>query len=51
MEFWYTDQHTKDVRFSMKVVKQISVCESEFQRVDILETVEFGRVLIMMGNL
>lgn len=51
MEFWYTDQHTKDVRFSMKVVKQISVCESEFQRVDILETVEFGRVLIYDGEL
>lgn len=51
MEFWYTDQHTADVRFSMKVVRQIAVCESEFQRIDILETVEFGRVLVYDGEL
>ena len=23
-ELWYTDEHTRDVRFSMKVVEQIA---------------------------
>ena len=40
MELWYTDQHTRDVRFSMKVIREVASCESEFQRIDILETAE-----------
>lgn len=51
MELWYTDQHTKDVRFSMKVEQQIASCESEFQRIDILKTAEFGKVLVLDGEL
>lgn len=51
MELWYTDQHTKNVRFSMKVEKQIATCESEFQRIDILQTTEFGKVLVLDGEL
>lgn len=51
MELWYTDQHTKNVRFSMKVEQQIASCESEFQRIDILKTSEFGKVLVLDGEL
>ena len=51
MELWYTDQHTKDVRFSMKIKKQLVSVESEFQRIDILETYEYGRVLVLDGEL
>ena len=45
MELWYTDEHTKDVRFSMKVDKQVYSGKSEFQRIDIFDSLEFGRVL------
>jgi len=51
MELWYTDQHTKDVRFSMKIEDQIASCESEFQRIDILKSCEFGKVLVLDGEL
>lgn len=51
MEFWYTDQHTKDVRFSMKVKRQIASHQSEYERIDILDTVEYGRVLVLDGDL
>ncbi len=51
MELWYTDQHTKNVRFSMKVEKQIAACQSEYQRIDILKTSEFGKVLVLDGEL
>lgn len=51
MELWYTDQHTKDVRFSMKVEEQIATTQSEFQRIDILKTTEFGKVLVLDGEL
>lgn len=51
MELWYTDQHTKNVRFSMKVEEQIASCTSEYQRIDILKTSEFGKVLVLDGEL
>lgn len=51
MELWYTDQHTKNVHFTMKVEEQIASCESEFQRIDILKTCEFGKVLVLDGEL
>ena len=51
MELWYTDQHTKDVRFSMKSKRQLASFESEFQQIDILETYEYGRVLVLDGEL
>lgn len=51
MELWYTDQHTQNVRFSMKVEEQIASCKSEFQRIDILKTCEFGKVLVLDGEL
>lgn len=49
MDLWYTEEHSKDVRFSIKVNKQIYTKESKFQRIDILESEEFGRILTLDG--
>lgn len=49
MDLWYTEEHSKDVRFSIKVNKQIYSKESKFQRIDILESEEFGRILTLDG--
>ena len=49
MELWYTEQHTKDVRFSIKVDKELYSEETEFQRIDILESKEFGRFFTLDG--
>ena len=51
MELWYTDEHTKDVRFSMKTVEQIASKKSAVQQIDILDTHAYGRVLVLDGNL
>lgn len=51
MELWYTDQHTKEVHFSMKIKSQLVSRKSEFQRIDVLETFEFGKVLVLDGEL
>lgn len=51
MELWYTDQHTKNVRFSMKVEEQLATVKSDFQQIDILQTAEFGKVLVLDGEL
>ncbi len=49
MELWFTENHTKDVRFSIRVDKQLYSAQSDFQRIDIFESNEFGRFLTLDG--
>lgn len=49
MELWFTEQHTENVRFSIKVDRQLVTRESRYQRIDVLETIEFGRMLTLDG--
>ena len=50
MELWYTENHTDNVKFSIKVDKHLRSAESEYQRIDIFEK-EFGRILTLDGYL
>ncbi|WP_459836533.1 polyamine aminopropyltransferase [Clostridium carnis] len=47
MELWYTENQTENVNFSMKVKKHLYSSQSPFQKIDILDTYEFGRVLVI----
>jgi spermidine synthase len=49
MEFWYTENHSDNVRFSIRVDKQLYSAKSSFQRIDIFEAEEFGRFLTLDG--
>lgn len=49
MDLWFTEPHTENVHFSIKVDKQIYTGQSDFQRIDIFESNEFGRFLILDG--
>lgn len=49
MELWYTEEHSENVRFSIKVDRQIYAAQSPFQRIDILEAHEFGKFLTLDG--
>jgi spermidine synthase len=51
MELWFTEDHTKNVRFSIKIDKPITSINSEFQRIDVFESVEFGKILVLDGYL
>lgn len=51
MELWYTEEHTKNVRFSIKLKNQIVSVQSEFQKIDVFNSVEFGKVLTLDGYL
>jgi len=51
MELWYTENHTRNVRFSIKVDTQIVSVKSEFQQIDIFNSVEFGKILTLDGFL
>lgn len=49
MDLWFTEEHSENARFSIKVDKQIFTKESKFQRIDIFESYEFGRFLTLDG--
>lgn len=49
MDLWFTEEHTKHVRFSIEVDRQLYSAQSEFQRIDIFDSVEFGRFLALDG--
>ncbi|WP_167957755.1 polyamine aminopropyltransferase [Anaerosporobacter faecicola] len=51
MELWFTEEHTKNVRFSIKVEKQLVSKQGDFQRIDVFDTKEFGRILTLDGYL
>ena len=49
MDLWYSEFHTKNVKFSIKVNQQLYSHESEFQAIDVFESEEFGRFLTLDG--
>ncbi len=49
MELWYTEQHTSNVRLSIKVERQLYGGQSEFQRIDVFTSEEFGRFMTLDG--
>ncbi|HBN82214.1 MAG TPA: spermidine synthase [Clostridiales bacterium] len=49
MELWFKERHTENVMLSIKVDKQLFSSTSEFQRIDVFESMEFGRFLTLDG--
>lgn len=50
MDLWFSEHHTPDVKLSMRVNRQLYAKTSDYQRIEVLETPEFGRVLTLDGN-
>lgn len=51
MDLWFSEYHTENTKFSIKFEKQILSVQSRFQRIDILETIDFGKILVLDGYL
>ena len=49
MELWFSEPHTPDVKLSIRVDKQLYSGQSEFQRIDVFQSKEFGRFLTLDG--
>ncbi|WP_044294057.1 polyamine aminopropyltransferase [Robinsoniella peoriensis] len=49
MELWFSEQHTPHVKLSIRVNRQLFSGQSDFQRIDIFESKEFGRFLTLDG--
>lgn len=51
MQLWFSEAQTPYVDFSLKINKVLYTGESEYQRIDVLESPEFGRVLTQNGQI
>nr|WP_279389091.1 polyamine aminopropyltransferase [Hazenella coriacea] len=49
MELWYTEKQTKNHGITTKINKTIYHDQSEFQTLDVIETEEFGNMLVLDG--
>lgn len=49
MNFWFSEKHTPNVKLSIRVDRQLYSGKSEFQRIDVFESPEFGRFLTLDG--
>ncbi len=51
MDLWFSEKHTDDVKLSIKIRQQLVHEVSPFQEIDIFDSVEFGRILVLDGYL
>ena len=49
MELWFSERHTDNVQLQIKIEKQLFAGESDFQRIDVFQTTEFGKMLVLDG--
>lgn len=48
-DLWYSEYHTPNVRFSIKVRAQLHFEQSDYQKISVFESLEFGRFLTLDG--
>lgn len=49
MDLWFSELHTPNVKLSIRVDRQLFSGQSDFQRIDVFESKEFGRFLTLDG--
>ena len=42
MNFWFSENHTPNVKISIRVDRQLYSGKSEFQRIDVFDSPDFG---------
>ncbi len=49
MDLWFSEKHTKNLKLSIKIDRQVYTAKSFYQQIDIFDTPEFGRMLVLDG--
>ncbi|MDD4316715.1 MAG: polyamine aminopropyltransferase [Clostridia bacterium] len=48
-DLWYSEYYTPDVRFSIKLTRQLHYEKSDYQAISVFDSAEFGRFLTLDG--
>lgn len=51
MDLWFSELHTENIKLSIRIDKQIFSAQSDFQRIDIFESQDLGKILVLDGFL
>ena len=51
MEIWFSQMDTENVKTSVRVEKQLFGAQSEYQRIDVFQTREFGKMIVLDGEI
>jgi len=51
MEQWYRDRHTEGTEFNIQIERQLCSIKSKIQQIDIIQSSDLGRVLVIDGQL
>lgn len=51
MEFWFSELHTDNVKISIRADRQLFSGVSDFQRIDVFDSAEFGRFITSDGSI
>lgn len=49
MELWFSETHTPHVKLSIRVSRQLCCVQSKYQKIEIFDSLEFGRFLALDG--
>lgn len=49
MELWYTENHSKNVKFSIKIIEHLFHYISQYQEIDFFNSEEFGTIFTLDG--
>lgn len=51
MEMWFSEMHTSNVKISIRTDRQLYSAQSDYQRIDVFESPEFGRFVTLDGDI
>lgn len=51
MEMWFSEKHTNNVQLSIRIEKQLYSEMSEFQRIDVFQSPQFGKFITLDGDI
>lgn len=49
MDLWYTEKHSDNVGITMKITQTLFSGKSEFQQLEIVDTLEYGKMMLLDG--
>ena len=51
MQIWFSEYHTANVKLDVRIDKQLFSGQSEYQRIDVFESQEFGKFVALDGEI
>ena len=51
MEMWFSEMHTPNVKISIRIDRQLYSGQSDYQRIDVFDSMELGRFVTLDGSI